>query len=75
MTNITIFLLQQISVTDVSLIERYMAAMVLSGVGNALGYKDGQWEFCSSGKQIHAELKMLGGLSNLKVECKYTSWR
>ena len=35
--------------------------MVLSGVGDALGYKNGSWEICRSGKKIHAEAKELGG--------------
>ncbi|KAK3089779.1 hypothetical protein FSP39_006452 [Pinctada imbricata] len=50
--------------------ERYVAAMVLSGVGDALGYKNGSWEFCHSGEEIHKELKELGGLDNIKVKGK-----
>ncbi|XP_053391683.1 ADP-ribosylhydrolase ARH1-like [Mercenaria mercenaria] len=46
---------------------KYIAGMVLSGVGDALGYRNGQWEFCSDGDQIHNELYSLGGLNNLKV--------
>lgn len=51
----------------VSIEERYEAAMLLSGVGDALGYKNGSWEFCHSGRCIHEELKQLGGLQNLLV--------
>lgn len=47
--------------------DRYVAGMVLSGVGDALGYKNGDWEVCESGEQIHRELKHLGGLKNIHV--------
>lgn len=46
----------------------YIAAMVLSGVGDALGYKNGDWEFCHSGDAIHKQLKELGGLNELDVQ-------
>ena len=59
------------TVSSVALSQRYVAAMVLSGVGDALGYRNGSWEFCHSGEQIHTELEQLGGLSKLKVCCKY----
>ncbi|CAH1795216.1 unnamed protein product, partial [Owenia fusiformis] len=52
---------------------RYEAAMVLSGVGDALGYKNGAWEFCDNGKTIHEELKNLGGVEN--IEIKLPNWR
>ncbi|XP_041363295.1 protein ADP-ribosylarginine hydrolase-like isoform X1 [Gigantopelta aegis] len=58
---------QHISMASDRLSERYRAAMVLSGVGDALGYKNGSWEFCGSGKTIHDELRQLGGLQKLKV--------
>ena len=51
-------------------VERYKAAMVLSGVGDALGYKGGSWEFNHSGKDIHKELKQLGGLEKIQVKRK-----
>lgn len=50
------------------LVENYEAAMVLSGSGDALGYKDGTWEFSRSGTQIHEELAELGGLKNIDVK-------
>jgi ADP-ribosylarginine hydrolase len=56
------------SVIGTSLQERYEAAMVLSGAGDALGYKNGIWEFCHSGEEIHEELEDLGGLNKIKVE-------
>ncbi|KAM9305626.1 ADP-ribosylhydrolase ARH1-like [Gastrophryne carolinensis] len=49
------------------LVENYMAAMVLSGSGDALGYKNGDWEFCPSGPKIHKELAKLGGIENIDV--------
>ncbi|NXT82375.1 ADPRH hydrolase, partial [Zapornia atra] len=42
--------------------------MVLSGVGDALGYRGGLWEYCTSGTQIHAELAELGGLGAITLE-------
>jgi len=42
--------------------------MVLSGVGDAVGYRNGAWEFCNSGAEIHAQLRHLGGLAQLTVD-------
>ncbi|XP_069081822.1 ADP-ribosylarginine hydrolase isoform X3 [Pleurodeles waltl] len=53
------------------LTDRYVAAMVLSGAGDALGYKNGSWEFCRSGMKIHTELANLGGLESIDVK----SWK
>ncbi|XP_061173547.1 ADP-ribosylhydrolase ARH1-like [Saccostrea echinata] len=47
---------------------RYEAAMVLGAVGDALGYNNGQWEFCDDGRQIHEELKNMGGLNSIHVK-------
>jgi len=47
--------------------EKYVASMILGGVGDALGYNNGHWEFCRSGPTIHKELKELGGLAKLSV--------
>jgi ADP-ribosylarginine hydrolase len=41
--------------------------MILSGVGDALGYRRGDWEFCEDGNIIHVELESLGGLSGLNI--------
>ena len=46
---------------------RYKACMVLGTVGDALGYKGGQWEFNEVGKHIHIELDDLGGLSKITI--------
>ncbi|GFN78398.1 [protein ADP-ribosylarginine] hydrolase [Plakobranchus ocellatus] len=55
-----------------SLKERYGHAMILSGVGDALGYKNGSWEFCHNGESIYKELKELGGLE--KISVKLPKW-
>lgn len=56
-----------------SIKDRYAAAMVLGGVGDALGYRNGKWEFCKSGITIHEELEKLGGIENIHVD--KTKWR
>ena len=47
--------------------------MVLSGVGDALGYKNGKWEFCQSGITIHEEVDKLGDVSEIHVNKE--NWR
>ena len=56
-----------------SLKERYEAAFVLSAVGDALGYKNGKWEFCPSGITIHEEVEKLGGVRAIRVD--KANWR
>lgn len=34
---------------SVPMLERYTACMVLAGVGDAMGYRNGRWEFNFSG--------------------------
>ncbi|XP_054769098.2 ADP-ribosylhydrolase ARH1-like [Lytechinus pictus] len=53
---------------SVDMLSRYKAAMVLSGVGDAMGYKSGDWEFTFVGADIHKEVKELGGVSKLYVK-------
>ena len=48
--------------------ERYQACMILSGAGDALGYKNCEWEFCRRGKLIHAQVEELGGVEALDVK-------
>jgi ADP-ribosylarginine hydrolase len=45
----------------------YVASMLLSGVGDALGYRKGRWEFNTDGSIIHRELEDLGGLEKLHL--------
>lgn len=52
---------------DSNLKLRFEACMVLSGTGDAIGYKNGSWEFCRSGQRIHEELAKLGGLEKIFV--------
>lgn len=52
------------------MLERYEAAMVLSGAGDAIGYRKGDWEFCRMGYQIHDELKELGGVNAITVSAE-----
>ena len=51
-------------------VEKFKTTMVLSGVGDALGYKQGDWEFSRSGPEIHEELSEMGGLEKLSIESK-----
>ncbi|KAM8794248.1 ADP-ribosylhydrolase ARH1-like [Eudromia elegans] len=48
-------------------VETYEAALLLSGVGDALGYRGGLWEYCPSGGRIQEELRELGGLRALRL--------
>ncbi|XP_078681932.1 ADP-ribosylhydrolase ARH1-like isoform X2 [Branchiostoma floridae x Branchiostoma belcheri] len=54
--------------SETDTVERYKASMVLSGVGDALGYKNQEWEYNKSGPDIHKQLADLGGLSNITVQ-------
>ncbi|BFZ02962.1 hypothetical protein BsWGS_06001 [Bradybaena similaris] len=51
-----------------SLKERYVYAMVLSGVGDALGYYNGAFEFCHVGSAIYEKVRQLGGLEQIHVK-------
>ena len=48
--------------------ERFKASMVLGGVGDALGYKNGLYEFCNNGEFINQDVvHTSGGVLNIKV--------
>lgn len=53
------------------MVERYKASMVLSGVGDALGYNRGEWEFNHSGREIYEQLMAMTnnkGVGELKLD-------
>jgi len=50
--------------------ERFRACMVLSAVGDAIGYKEGKWEFNKNGMDILKQYYELGGITNITVEPK-----
>ena len=53
------------------MLERYRACMLLAGVGDALGYNMGYWEFCPSGPKImNVIAKKYEGIINLKPKQK-----
>ena len=53
----------------VPLKERFEASMVLAGVGDALGYKNGSYEFCQSGEVINEDVTIkFGGVANIMVD-------
>ncbi|XP_028825688.1 ADP-ribosylarginine hydrolase isoform X1 [Denticeps clupeoides] len=53
-------------------LRHFKAGMMLSGVGDALGYRNQVWEYNQSGVAIHQELLELGGLKN--INAKLPDW-
>uniref|UniRef100_A0A1I8H8F4 ADP-ribosylhydrolase ARH1 n=2 Tax=Macrostomum lignano TaxID=282301 RepID=A0A1I8H8F4_9PLAT len=47
--------------------QAYSAAMLLSACGDAMGYKNGEWEFCFDGSRLHAAVERMGGLTKLNI--------
>ena len=64
--------LQRLAMSSETELEcRYEASMVLTGVGDAMGYKNGDWEFCFDGEKIHSELAAKGGIEKLHIKSEY----
>ena len=59
------------AVLGLSMDDRYVACMGLGGVGDALGYHDGAWEFNFNGQDIADQLPE-GGVLALRLRGK--SW-
>lgn len=49
----------------------YQASLILSAVGDIMGYNNGFWEMEKNGEIIHEQLNRLGGVANLNLE----KWR
>ncbi|CAF0885535.1 unnamed protein product [Adineta steineri] len=57
-----------------NLLEQYKACMILSGVGDSLGYRSGIWQFNSNGKDIHRELyERFDQIEDIRIELP--QWR
>eukprot|EP00823_Brevimastigomonas_motovehiculus_P003322 TRINITY_DN2006_c1_g1_i1.p1 TRINITY_DN2006_c1_g1~~TRINITY_DN2006_c1_g1_i1.p1 ORF type:complete len:490 (+),score=156.64 TRINITY_DN2006_c1_g1_i1:35-1504(+) len=41
--------------------DRFIASMLLAGVGDTMGYRCGEWEFCHNGARIHADMMRFTG--------------
>ncbi|NXX25468.1 ADPRH hydrolase, partial [Nicator chloris] len=52
-------------------VKNYVASMVLSALGDTLGFYNGKWEFQQSGPVIHKELEDMGGLGKMTIR----GWR
>ncbi len=67
---------KDLSLTDAQREVRYVACMVLSGVGDALGYKNGSWEFNRSGSDIISQmLQITNGAGPLALCPDHPKWR
>ncbi|KAF2075925.1 hypothetical protein CYY_002773 [Polysphondylium violaceum] len=53
--------------------KRYEATMIMSAVGDAMGYKNGSWEFQMSQNTITKEYERFNGLENIVIDKK--NWR
>jgi len=50
-----------------SLLSRFEASMILSAVGDAVGYRRGKWEFLKNGPKIHQQFNDMGRFAGLHV--------
>lgn len=56
-----------------SLYTRFEASLILSAVGDAVGYRRGKWEFLKDGPRIHQQFNDMGRFKGLKVN-DHKSW-
>lgn len=48
--------------------DQFKVSMVFSVVGDVLGYKNGDWEFCYFGEVIYQEFQSFGGFENIDIK-------
>ncbi|KAL9653254.1 hypothetical protein ABK040_010961 [Willaertia magna] len=48
--------------------ERIKASVILPAIGDAIGFKNGSFEFCFSGETMHKQVEKLGGLENISLK-------
>jgi len=56
--------------------EHYRAVMLLAAVGDAMGYRNGSWEFNKNGETIHREMmEITQDQGALKLRMDPDNWR
>eukprot|EP01100_Stratorugosa_tubuloviscum_P008324 TRINITY_DN3463_c0_g2_i1.p1 TRINITY_DN3463_c0_g2~~TRINITY_DN3463_c0_g2_i1.p1 ORF type:complete len:373 (-),score=176.56 TRINITY_DN3463_c0_g2_i1:97-1215(-) len=62
-----------VNVSENKVLNQFIATLILSGVGDAIGFKNASWEFCKDGEVIHKEFeeKFGGQVSHINI----ANWR